>query len=298
VPARSGGGATGGRRTGSPQSLSEPVRLVPPASGSIHVAGFPGFDAPPSAPAANPGNAPSAFAQPTSAADLASIDYEPMTRSWNSARTASTTRLVTGVSTGGSWMLALSPLFHLGLAALGWWLTDGGASASTTTVAAGLGAVALLWIVLGAIADYRRLGALGHEYRPSVAWIVAGLLFYLVVRAVHVHRTTRTGTAPTWVYVILAVVVGAALGAASVLMPRNAGLNELRGVETAITTEMQQQGLEYSVLCPSEASAAIGSSFVCTAYDEVGAVALIRVTWTGFGGAFSYALESTAALGS
>ena len=191
-------------------------------------------------------------------------------------------------------MLAISPLLHLGLAALGWWLTDGGASSTTPTVASGLGIAGLLWVVIGAILDYRRLGALGHEFRPTVFWIALGPLFYLLARAIHVYRTTRSGTAPTWVYVICAVLVGAALSLTSLALPRDASLAELRAVETEITAELQAQGFDYSVICPSTASSALGTSFVCTAYDEVGPAALLRVTWTGVAGEFAFDLESTA----
>ncbi|WP_439565073.1 DUF2510 domain-containing protein [Microcella sp.] len=327
----------GPRRSGS-MPISEPVRLVPPTSGSIPVTGFPGFDdaPPPSvsglpplavpsatpaplavpsavatpAPLAVPGALATAvplpasattpwtssatFAQPTSAADLASVDYEPMTRSWGSARGSSAARVVTGVTTGGAWMLALSPLLQLGLVALTWWLTDGGASSATPVVASGFALVGLLWVVLAAILDYRRLGALGHEFRPSVAWIIAGPFFYLMARGIHVYRTTRSGTGPTWVYVVTALLVGAALSLSSFALPRAVSLTELRAVETQIATDLRAQGINYSVICPSQVPGSLGSSFVCTAYDEVGPAALLRVTWSGVPGSFTYEIESTA----
>ncbi len=335
-----GPGAAAPGRGGGSMPISEPVRLVPPTSGSIPVAGFPGFDDPlptakpssgpaplavptplpaPGAPAASvaagpasgsfavaplatatplpasastPWTSSSTFAQPTSAVDLASVDYEPMTRSWGSARPVSAPRAITGVTTGGAWMLALAPLLHLGLAALGWWITDGGTTSVTPYVAGGLGAAALLWLVLGALTDYRRLGALGHEFRPSVAWIVLGPFFYLLSRAIHVYRSTRRGTAPTWVFVVLALIVGGAGTLAGLALPREASLAELRAVEVEIAADLREQGLEYEVICPSEASASLGATFVCTAYDEVGPAALLRVTWTGVSGDFTYAFES------
>ncbi|MEN9620312.1 MAG: hypothetical protein RL499_505, partial [Actinomycetota bacterium] len=39
-----------------------------------------------------------------------------------------------------------------------------------------------------------------------------------------------------------------------------------------------------------QASAAIGTSFFCTAFDDVGAAAIIRVTWVGLG-EFDYTIE-------
>lgn len=292
-------------------SLSEPVRLVPPAATPVTttpaVPAVPVVPVVPVVPIAAPTSlspSPSApwvlsstFAQPTSAADLASVDYEPMNRSFGSSRSSSSTRQISGVSTGGGWMLALSPLVLLGLGVLGWWLTDGGASASTALIAGGLGVAAVLLIVVAVIADSRRLTALGHEFRPSLAWILLGPFFYLMARSIHLYRSTRSGVAPLWVFVIVAALVSAAAGALSLLQPGNASLSELRAVESTIVSDMQEQGFEYTVLCPSEASAALGSSFVCTAYDEVGPAAVIRVTWSGVGGAFEYALESMSALG-
>ncbi|MFN4002629.1 MAG: hypothetical protein ACK4HH_10935, partial [Microcella sp.] len=325
----------GPRRTGTSLPISEPVRLTPPASGAIPVAGFPGFDDPmpaaapsttppplavPSQPGADapaagafaitplatatplpasastPWTSSTSFAQPTSAVDLASVDYEPMTRTWGSKRPAGQARAVTGVTTGGAWMLALSPLLHLGLAALGWLLTDGGASTNTPFVAGGLGLASLLWVVLGTLTDYRRLGALGHEFRPSPAWVLLGPFFYLLVRAIHVFRTTRSGTAPTWVYVVTAVLVSALVSTLALLQPREASLADLRTVESTIASDLQSEGFDYTVLCPSQTTVTIGASFVCTAYDELGPVSLIRVTWTGVAGEFSYAFESAPAV--
>lgn len=330
----------GPRRSGSSLPISEPVRLVPPTSGSVPVT-IPGFDeplppartgpeplavpsgtgpfsaAPTGAPLAGPAPlaVPSAvaagtplpasattpwtstgtFAQPTGSVDLASVDYEPMTRTWGSGRGTTAQRTVTGVTTAGAWMLALSPVLQLGLLGLGWAVTEGGASSATGVIATALATVALLWVVLSAILDYRRLGSLGHEFRPSVAWILLGPFFYLMARAIHVYRTARRGTGPTWVYLVLATVVGAAVGLGSLALPREASAADLRSVEQRLTVELQEQGIDYQVLCPSQASASLGSSFVCTAYDDVGPAALIRVTWTGVGD-FTYAFESTVAV--
>ncbi|GAA1734778.1 DUF2510 domain-containing protein [Microcella frigidaquae] len=330
----------GPRRRGTSMPISEPVRLVPPTSGSVPVT-IPGFDeplppprtgpeplavptctgpfsaaptgaplggvaplavppgavvrAPQPASASTPWTSTGTFAQPTGSVDLASVDYEPMTRSWGSGRGSTPQRTVSGVTTAGGWMLALSPVLQLGLVVLGWAITEGGASPLSGVIGAVLGVVALVWIVLATILDYRRLGALGHEFRPSVAWILLGPFFYLMARAIHVYRTTRRGTAPTWVYLALAVTVGAAASLGALALPREASAADLRQVEQRLEQELQAQGIAYSVLCPSQASASLGSSFVCTASDDVGPAALIRVTWTGVGD-FSYAFESTVAV--
>lgn len=251
--------------------------------------------APLPASATTPWTSTGTFAQPTGSVDLASVDYEPMTRTWGSGRGSSAQRTVTGVTTAGAWMLALSPVLQLGLLGLGWAVTEGGTSTATTVIGSALGAVALVWIILSTILDYRRLGALGHEFRPSVAWILLGPFFYLMARAIHVFRTTRRGTGPTWVYLVLTIVVGASVGVGSLALPREASAAELRSVELRITQDLVEQGIDYTVLCPSQASASLGASFVCTASDDVGPAALIRVTWTGVGD-FTYAFESTAAI--
>lgn len=213
-----------------------------------------------------------------------------MTRLWSPQIGHRSTIMAESASTGGAWMLALSPLVMLGFVALGWWLTEGATSASTALVAGGLGALALIFVLVATISDYRRLGALGHEHRASVAWILIGPLLYLLIRAVHIHRTMRSGTAPTWVHVALTVVVSIVLFALSIFVPREAGPNELRAVEAQLAADMQEQGLDYSMVCPSQASVAAGSSFVCTAYDEVGPVALVRVTWSALG-EYTYEIE-------
>lgn len=294
--------------------ISEPVRLVPPTSPVTESAasGWSSSDAPPPtndrgsfavtplatvspapASATTPWTSSSSFAQPTDSVDLASVDYEPMLRSWGGPRGGTSNRSVTGVATAGAWMLALSPLVVLGLLALGWTLTDSGTSSSTTIVAGSFAFVLLVYIVIAVIADFRRLGALGHEYRPSVLWILVSPLMYLIARAIHVHRTTGRGSAPTWTYVVLSIVAGAAVGGASVVMPREASTSELRQVETSIVTSMQQQGLDYTVVCPDQATLEIGSTFVCTAYDEVGPVALLRVSYGGVPGSFTFTVESS-----
>lgn len=216
-----------------------------------------------------------------------------MVRTWGSARGGTATRAVAGVTTGGAWMLAITPLLALGLLALGWVLTEGGTTSTTTIIGSALGAALLAWVLIATIADFRRLGALGHEYRPSVAWILLGPLMYLIARSIHVVRTAGRGGGPAWVYVVLTLVVGAGLAAASAALPRDASLTELRQVETQIATELQQQGLDVSVICPTEATLSVGSTFVCTAYDELGPVSLLRVTYGGVPGSFTFEVESS-----
>lgn len=151
-------------------------------------------------------------------AELASVDYEPMVRSWGGSRSGAGQRAVTGVSTGGGWMLALSPLLQLALLSFGWVLTAGGTAPTTLLLVSIFGAVYLVWILLATLLDFRRLGALGHEYRPSVAWILLGPLMYLVARAIHVYRTTGRGVAPTWVFVIVSALVGAVVSVIGTLL--------------------------------------------------------------------------------
>ncbi|MDO9590306.1 MAG: hypothetical protein Q7J04_04105, partial [Microcella sp.] len=131
--------------------------------------------------------------------------------------------------------------------------------------------------------------------RPSVLWILVGPLMYLIARAIHVMRTAGRGAAPTWVYVVLSLVAGAAIGAASLALPREASLTELRQVEASIVADLQAQGLDYEVICPDEATLAAGTSFVCTAYDELGPTALLRVTYGGIPGSFDFSVATSGA---
>lgn len=306
------------RGSGSPTfPVSEPVRLRPPTSpvaesptsswsstepprstdvsmGTFAVTPL-ATVSPAPASATTPWTSSATLAQPSPGVDLASADYEPMVRTWGGPRSTSAQRTVTGVSTGGVWMLAITPLLQLGLLALGWAVTDGGTSAATSAIGSGLGAALLAWVVIGVVLDFRRLGALGHDYRPSVFWLLLSPLMYLIARAIHVQRTTGRGTAPTWVHVMLSIVVTAALGAAGLALPRDASIAELRQVESTIVADMMQQGLDYTVLCPDSATLGPGSTFVCTAYDEVGPVALLRVTYGGVPGSFTYDVEASTA---
>ena len=140
------------------------------------------------------------FAAPTSVAELESVDYAPMERSWGSSATSAPVRrtpLATG--TAGAWLLALSPILNLllvvGVGALV--LSDplSPVAAISAWVASGL---TLAWLVLAVVADFRRLGALGYASRPSVFWIILGPLPYLISRAVHVHRATAAVGLVLW----------------------------------------------------------------------------------------------------
>lgn len=190
-------------------------------------------------------------------------------------------------------MLAISPLLLLGLLALDWSLTGGVGGSGTGIIGWILGGALVAWVVLAAVLDFRRLGALGHDYRPSLLWLLVSPLMYLIARAIHVQRSTGGGSAPTWVHAALSVVVVAAIGAAGLTLPRAASITELRQVEAMIVADMTQQGLDYTVLCPETVTLGPGSSFVCTAYDETGPAALWRVTYGGVPGAFTYAVEAS-----
>jgi len=153
-----------------------------------------------------------AFAAPSSVADLESVDYAPMERSWSSSAAAAPVRrtpLATG--TAGAWLLALSPVLWLllvvGVGALVLADPMSPVAAISAWIASGL---TLAWLVLAVVADFRRLGALGYVSRPSVLWIILGPLPYLISRTVHVHRATGRGSAPLWVYLAVSVLVGTA----------------------------------------------------------------------------------------
>ncbi|MER3388213.1 MAG: DUF2510 domain-containing protein [Microcella pacifica] len=151
------------------------------------------------------------FAAPSSVADLESVDYAPMERSWAPSATAAPARRTPqATGTAGAWLLALSPVLTLLLAAGVGALVLSDPLSPVAAIAAWVASgLTLAWLVLAVVADFRRLGALGYASRPSVLWIILGPLPYLISRTVHVHRATGRGSAPLWVYLGVSVLVGA-----------------------------------------------------------------------------------------
>lgn len=155
------------------------------------------------------------FAAPSSVAELESVDYAPMERSWapsaGSAGSTPVRRTPLATGTAGAWLLALSPVLNLLLVVgVGSLVLADPLSAVAAVSAWVASALMLVWLVLAVVADFRRLGALGYVSRPSVFWIILGPLPYLISRAVHVRRATGRGSAPLWVYLAASVLVGAA----------------------------------------------------------------------------------------
>ncbi|MER3389282.1 MAG: DUF2510 domain-containing protein [Microcella sp.] len=181
---------------------------------------------------------PGSFAAPTSVAELESVDYAPMERSWGaSAVAAPVRRTPLAAGTAGAWLLALSPLLNLLLAAgVGALVLVDPVSPVSVIVAWIATALVLVWLVLAVIADFRRLGALGYASRPSVFWIVLGPLPYLISRTVHVRRGSGRGSGPLWVFLVVSVLAGAAgvgfllwMGAGTLTVPGVLGAVGLQG---------------------------------------------------------------------
>ena len=134
-----------------------------------------------------------------------------MERSWGHAAVSAPVRRVPlATGTAGAWLLALSPILNLLLAVGVGALVLADPQSPVAVISAWIAsALTLAWLVLAAVADFRRLGALGYVSRPSVLWIILGPLPYLISRTVHVHRATGRGSAPLWVYLVVSVAAGA-----------------------------------------------------------------------------------------
>lgn len=246
---------------------------------------------------------PPSFAVPQSAAELASVDYEPMGRNW--ARSApARTPAPSRSSTVGGWMLAVSPLVvPVVMTLLGVALTAGNVAALPVLVAernllvlggslAAISVLSVVYLIVAVVIDRRRLVSLGHTHRASAWWILLGPFIYLIARTVRVVRESGKGTAPLWVFIATSVVITSLVIAAPFVVPRSATIAEMRAVESRITADLASEALVAQVLCPDSADARIGSTFRCDALDDAGSVVgLITVRWAGINGAIEYSLE-------
>jgi hypothetical protein len=107
-------------------------------------------------------------------------------------------------STPGSWALAFSPWLSVGAvllsAILGQYIDP---------VFADIVAIAafVLVVLVAVISDRGQLAAWHHVRPASSLWILLGTFFYLLARAISVHRNVRRGLAPLIVYVVNVLLV-------------------------------------------------------------------------------------------
>lgn len=238
------------------------------------------------------------LAAPGAATDAASVDYAPLPRTPAASAAAPPHIFRRSLPTGtlGAWALALLPLvIGAALAAIVVLvvLPDPSALLVTSTALLALGGIgvgALVWTILFAVLDSRRLRALGHIRRPSVLWaVLLGPFAYFLARIVALRDSGRRPAAPLVGYIAALVLVGVgagvAVGAGAASLTT---VSPIVGIESSLEASLAQQGMPYAVLCPSGIELAQGAVMTCEARDDLGVAALVEVTITDPAGAFSY----------
>lgn len=184
-------------------------------------------------------------------------------------------------ATGAAWLLAVSPLLTLVLAAAAGYVYL--YFVSDPLVFAAVGVIYLL-ALLWAIVDARVLRARGFE-PASGAWALLGALVYLIARRVRVP-----GSGPLVTFVVLTV-AGGALATVAVL----SGLLEptilaIR-IQDELARELVANGTASSVSCPLFLdSVAVGETYTCSATLPGGEERLVWVSIDSADGGFSSAL--------
>jgi hypothetical protein len=115
-------------------------------------------------------------------------------------------------STVSVWLIAVIPLVMVGVGLLA--VTSFG-EFYTRFMQGGLLFIFALATIALAVRDRRDLLNAGHASTASPAWILLTPLAYLVARSIVVYRSTRRGTAPLWVWLVLV----AGITAAAFLLP-------------------------------------------------------------------------------
>lgn len=238
------------------------------------------------------------LAAPGSALDVASADYEPMARTYPSSAAAPPYLIRGSLPTGtvGAWALALMPIvIGAALAAVVMLvvLPDPSVLLMTSAVllaAVGIGVGTLVWTILFAALDRRRLRALGHDRRPSVLWaILLGPFAYFLARIVALRDSGRRAAAPLIGYILALVLVGVgagvAVGAGAASLT---AVSAIGGIESSLESSLAEQGMQYVVMCPSGIDLVPGAVMTCEARDDIGVAALVEVTITDPAGEFSY----------
>ncbi|WAB81032.1 DUF2510 domain-containing protein [Microcella daejeonensis] len=240
------------------------------------------------------------LAVPDRVVDIASADYQPMARTYPSSAAAPPYLIRGALSTAtfGAWALALMPLaIAAALAAVFVLLVLPDPSVllmagSVLIAVAAIGVGTLIWTILFSALDRRRLGSLGHDRRPSILWaVLLGPFAYFVARVVALRESGRRAAAPLVGYIValalVAVGAGVAVGVGAASLT---SVSAIGSIESSLAASLAQQGMPYSVLCPSGIDLVDGAVLVCEAHDEIGVAALVEVTITDPAGAFSYRL--------
>lgn len=113
---------------------------------------------------------------------------------------------LTRQSTPAVWLLAFTPFLSAGVYYVSLWLAL--ALPNQPWLGLLVGLIGLLLTVAFAMRDRSKLRELGHERPANPAWVLLGVLPYLIARLVSTIRNTGKGVAPLVVFVINGIVGG------------------------------------------------------------------------------------------
>ncbi|MDQ1546231.1 MAG: hypothetical protein QOH69_1135 [Actinomycetota bacterium] len=183
-------------------------------------------------------------------------------------------------NTAGAWLLSFSYIFTLIIALVyvvlefpALTLQTAQTRQGSITFASVLIQLALwLLMVLFALTDRRKLKSYGYIRPASVLWILLfPPLLYLIMRGVAISREVRHGFGPLIAYLvsIAAIVllgVGSAIAIPAILAGQVAG-SSVSGAAFAssLQTGLNEQGGNYTVICPRTIPTTVDSTFSCTA---------------------------------
>jgi hypothetical protein len=171
------------------------------------------------------------------------------------------------------WLLAFSTLLLTLAYAATFAVVSTGTPTTVLTSVAVLAVGSFVLEILFALADRRKLLSWGHLQPASVWWILLGPLFYLIFRAVAVRREVGRGLAPLITYIVVAVgssiilTIGSAIFLPAFLASRGVIVGSVSGsaFASSLQTGLNEQGANYTVICPQTIPTTVDSIFSCTA---------------------------------
>ena len=185
-------------------------------------------------------------------------------------------------TTGAAWLIALTPLLTVLLAATAAYVFFYVTAAPVVFLIAVL--VPYLLGLLWALNDGRTLKSRGFD-PPSPWWALLTSLGYLILRRIRVP-----GSGPLFMFGIigaLAIALPAGTYASGALQP----LSDALTIQNTISTDYLDSGRAVSVSCPPFVDAATtGTLYSCSSTLATGVVKTVWVSIDGPGGKFSYSM--------
>jgi hypothetical protein len=185
----------------------------------------------------------------------------------------------TSWNTPWAWILALCPIYFVGLSVISSFLiaghtsTAGPLTTSPGEVIDGSGILlGLILLVVLALIDNLRLKRMGYSRTAGWGWVFLTPLVYLIIRTVRVFAETRRGIAVLILHIVIGVVALVVYIVFSVILAASivSGLglaNSSSQFTSGLVKGLDQNGGNYKVACPSVIPDTIGARFSCTATD-------------------------------